>query len=87
MSCSFENCSVDGVVRACYVVDDEGEEETLCDCSTWYGWVGETCDEPTSTVYYLRVASSFFLLWEVLLLLWLILTLCNYLYQRSPKLK
>lgn len=57
------NCSSSGVLQECYEENNFEDDMFFCDCSNWFGWVGENCDVPTATVYYFGVSYFFFLLW------------------------
>lgn len=38
------------IIRDCVKLDDN--EEGVCDCSTYYGWRGDNCDQPSATLYF-----------------------------------
>ena len=52
---TFEDCSVDGIARVCYISVPWSERDSFCDCSSFNGWIGERCDVLTATVIYARV--------------------------------
>lgn len=64
-----ENCSSSGVLQECYEENNFRDDVFFCDCSNWFGWVGENCDTPTSTVYYFGFSYFFFLFWTLFNLL------------------
>lgn len=47
----------DGVERFCYLEASFSNNTNFCDCSNWYGWIGESCDQVSITLQYHRVAS------------------------------
>lgn len=48
-------CNINSsVLKICYESNLFEKRTNFCDCSSWYGWEGENCDEPTSTSFYLR---------------------------------
>lgn len=73
MSCQNNSfCSEDDVLRFCY---DDG----ICDCSNWFGWTGDNCDQPSSTLYYSRVSVFLLLILYTVLSLMTLRTLTLYL--------
>lgn len=73
-------CSNGTVVKECYKRNNFDSREFFCDCSNWYGWTGDDCNEPTSTIYYHKTVFSFFLVWNMFNLLLLIKVV--YLFSR-----
>lgn len=74
-------CSV-VVTKHCYD-QIEGKRDAFCDCFYYYGYTGEKCDSPTSTVYFTRVTLIITLLWAVLLFILTTRTLLANVYLGS----
>lgn len=74
-NCTFTNDVGDLIIRQCYIDVNWIDKSGFCDCSSWYGFRGENCDEHTfqsryfQTVLILRSVCCmillFFLLWEL----------------------
>lgn len=76
---SFDCLANSTVAKQCYEENDFREETFFCDCSSWYGWTGENCDIPTSTVYYSRLVICFFTVWGLFNIITLFKSLYLYL--------
>lgn len=61
---SFD-CVNGSVIKQCYENNAFSEETFFCDCSNWFGWIGENCDKPGPTIYYIRITTVFFLAWTL----------------------
>lgn len=72
---SFDCVVNSTVAKECYERNNFREDTFFCDCSSWYGWVGENCDKPTSTVYYLRFIFFVLAFWSLFNLVTLFRTL------------
>lgn len=59
------DCSNSTIIRECYEENNFVEEVFFCECSNWFGWVGENCDEPSSSIYYNRIMFVFFTIWNL----------------------
>lgn len=53
-SSDCETAIPDGVVRYCYEEAIFSDEVFFCDCSPWFGWKGEQCNEESFQLYWFR---------------------------------
>ena len=61
-------CSSDDVLRVCYGNVRWTDESNFCNCSSFFGWVGENCDEVSGTVIYFRFALVFDMTWSFIMI-------------------
>lgn len=59
------NCSSSTIFKECYVENNFRDDVFFCDCSNWFGWVGENCNEPTATLYFFGITYVVFLFWTL----------------------
>lgn len=60
----------DGIARQCYFTSEFSNRTNFCDCSNWYGFKGEQCDDDNSfQVQYLRITTIIILIWSSILIL------------------
>lgn len=62
--------------KDCYEENYYRNETNFCECARDYGWIGENCDEPGPTLYFMRIFTFMFLLWTT----FNVLTFCNSLF-------
>lgn len=88
-----EDCASDGIARDCYIDVPWGEDfvekgqDSFCDCSKRFGFVGEKCDIPTSTTYYLQGVNIILLLGTTCFMAWLMKLSFRYIWWTKPSLK
>lgn len=63
------DCSVEGLFGSCFEENDFSDKVNFCDCSSWHGWKGEDCTEPSATVYYSRTMGCVFSFWALFVML------------------
>lgn len=64
-----------GVVKVCYEAAIFSDEVFFCDCSPWYGWKGENCDELTGQNIFYFITLLVTAIWAFLLLIAIFRTL------------
>lgn len=57
------DCGNSTPFKECYQENIFTNETDFCECSTWYGWVGQNCDEPGPTIHFRRIMSILFVTW------------------------
>lgn len=60
------DCSNTTLVMECYESNNFRDDTFFCDCSNWFGWIGPNCDEPSSTLAYLKVQFGVFTFWHLI---------------------
>lgn len=58
----------DDVVRHCFETAGFSSKTNFCDCSTWYGWTGDSCDEETTRLVLQRYTTLALLVISVIML-------------------
>ena len=82
------DCIKDGIFMECYdSVPWKKNATDFCECSSWYGFVGEKCDETSVQVVYLRSSLIITIIWTSLLCLLLLKDIIKYLRFKAPRLK
>ena len=61
-------CSFDGVARLCFKDVYWSNKTNFCDCSSFFGFYGENCDQAGPTVMYLKFVHFLTLLWTTIYL-------------------
>lgn len=57
------NCSVDGIARKCYTEVQWSDQTYFCDCSNYFGFIGEDCSTPTITTKFIKVSLIIICIW------------------------
>lgn len=60
-------CDGSDVVKECFEYVNYNDRTNFCDCSPYFGYFGEECDQLSSTVYFMRSTLILFLIWSTLL--------------------
>lgn len=59
------DCSNNSLFRECYQENNFRDELDFCDCSSWFGWKGDFCNERGPTVYFRGVIALFLIFWNI----------------------
>lgn len=57
---------------------------SFCECSNFYGFTGEQCDQPSSTTRLHKAFNLIFIIWSSFFLVWLTSILMSYIYWKKP---
>lgn len=83
---SFDCTTSSGVKKFCFEEASFSDEVFFCDCSIFFGWSGEECDQPSSVQTVYKTLSSIIIFWSFLLIILSTRTfILNICLQYNPK--
>ena len=80
-----KDCKEGNVLKECYFEVPWSEDSNFCNCSSWYGFVGDDCDIPSPQVWYIRFTLLFIVTWATILLIFLGKDIILYLRFKFPR--
>lgn len=54
--CTSNNDQGIEIFKVCYLKVSWSDEENFCDCSSWYGFTGDDCDQVSTANVYFKVS-------------------------------
>lgn len=76
----------DGVIKFCYEEASFSNESFFCDCSAYFGWTGQRCDNPSTVQIFYKIFAIIIIIWSALLLILTARTvLLNFCLEYNPK--
>lgn len=70
MSCTdSRNCSSGDLYKECYQKNNFIDKVDFCECSTYFGWTGDDCNEISFTLYWWRIFETLIILWTLFVIL------------------
>ena len=68
--CTIVDGNGNEILKLCYKNVPWSDEPVFCDCSSWYGYVGEYCDQSSVQLIYFKLSLSVTIIWSLVFLPW-----------------